>query len=93
MPPINGYAMYYPHTREGITITFQCNLGYVPSIARITTCNRHGRWVPAPQQYNCSIVTGTYVFIHFQFCVVTFITLLSFFNFNSCWAELTHTRH
>ena len=63
MPPINGHVGYYPNTREGVTITFQCNFGYVPSIAKTATCRRHGRWVPSPQQYNCSIVTGIFAFI------------------------------
>ena len=56
--PINGHVGYYPHTREGVTITFQCNIGYVPSITRTATCDEHGRWVPAPEEHSCTIVTG-----------------------------------
>ena len=58
MPPINGHIGYYPHTREGVNITFQCNVGYVPSITRTATCDRHGRWIPALQEHNCTIITG-----------------------------------
>ena len=75
LPPINGHVGYYPHTREGVNVTFQCNIGYVPSITRTATCiHEHGRWIPALQEHNCTIVTGIIMNI-FLFCVVFILTI------------------
>lgn len=56
--PANGTLGYYPHTREGITVTFQCNEGYVPSLIRISNCTALGQWIPPPEDHICNLVEG-----------------------------------
>ena len=56
--PINGYLGNYSSTKEGTNVTFQCNEGYVPTIVRISTCNRYGVWHPAPHEHNCTLTEG-----------------------------------
>ena len=57
-PPTNGYLGNYSHTREGATVTFQCNSGYRPSAVFVSTCPETAMWKPAPEELNCIFVTG-----------------------------------
>ena len=63
MPPTNGYLGDYSHTREGATVTYQCNDGYRPSAVFVSTCTDAALWIPAPDQHNCTFVTGITIII------------------------------
>ena len=60
LSPINGSLGNYSSTKEGVSVTFQCNEGYVPSIVGVTTCNSYGVWYPAPHEHNCTFTDGNY---------------------------------
>ncbi len=64
VPPINGMLGDYPHTREGITATFQCNESYVPSIIRTAICTDQRLWIPVPEVHICTLVEGMYITYH-----------------------------
>ena len=58
MSPINGHLGYYSNTKEESNLTFQCNENFVPSIVRIATCDRFGKWYPSPMEHECTKIEG-----------------------------------
>ncbi len=60
-PPANGFVGIYPHTREGATVTYQCNDGFVPSDIMISFCTNTSIWTPTPEQHSCISTKGMYV--------------------------------
>ena len=56
--PMDGYLGNLSHTREGATVTYQCNVGYRPSTVRLSQCTDITAWVPAPEDHNCTLVIG-----------------------------------
>ena len=58
MTPINGSLGNYPHTREGIDVTYHCNEGFRPSSSEISTCTDLALWIPEPEEHNCTLITG-----------------------------------
>ncbi len=65
MPPVDGYLGNYSHSREGGTVTYQCNGGFLPSDVMISTCTASASWNPAPENHSCILITG--VIINSQF--------------------------
>ena len=63
VPPNDGYLGDYSHTREGATVTFQCNNGYRPSAVMISICTSTALWIPAPEILNCTLITGNTNFV------------------------------
>ena len=59
MPPVNGALGSYPHTREGSSVTYMCNMGYKPSTILTSTCESSGRWTPAPHEHTCILLEGS----------------------------------
>jgi hypothetical protein len=41
-----------------MTVNFQCDENYVPSVVMIATCNSQGLWEPDPSNHNCTFVVG-----------------------------------
>ncbi len=58
IPPPDGSLGTYSHTRAGATVNYQCNVGFVPSAVRISTCTNSASWNPPPENHNCISVTG-----------------------------------
>ena len=59
--PINGSINPYNVTTIGSKITFQCNAGFYPSIAKTSVCNnRSGKWDPAPELHMCTLIEGNH---------------------------------
>ena len=52
--PSNGSMGTILHTREGATVEFWCMEGFIPSIARNSTCTHQGRWIPEPEELICA---------------------------------------
>ena len=74
VPPNDGYLGDYSHTREGATVTFQCNNGYRPSAVMISICTSTALWIPAPEILNCTLITGNTYFVALYFLYIfTFI--------------------
>ncbi len=64
MSPTNGFVGNYSHTREGATAAYQCNDGFRPSMEMTAVCTNISLWVPAPEEQNCVLVTGTYWYMY-----------------------------
>ena len=47
--PTTGILGNYNHTREGATVTFQCDPGYYPSAVITFTCTYQSEWMPIPR--------------------------------------------
>ena len=58
LPPNNGNLGSYANTREGTSVSFKCDEGFRPSAPMVATCMRNAMWHPAPQDHNCTLVTG-----------------------------------
>ena len=58
LPPNNGSIRSYTNTREGTSITFECDEGFLPSAPMNSTCMGNAMWYPAPQDHNCTLITG-----------------------------------
>ena len=58
MPPTDGSLGSYPHTREGASVTYQCDDGYRPSAIFTSICESTARWTPAPEDHVCTFVIG-----------------------------------
>ena len=58
--PGNGSLGNYTHTREGATVTYQCNDGFRPSQQMTSYCLRTGNWTPPPELHVCTLVTGEF---------------------------------
>ena len=52
---LNGFVGNYLHTREGATVTYQCNNGFLPSSTMTAMCANTAKWIPAPEQENCTL--------------------------------------
>ena len=61
-PPVFGSLGIYNHTREGAAVTYSCNPGYRPSAAMVSVCDASMRWMPAPENHNCTLVGGMIIF-------------------------------
>ncbi len=57
--PTDGFLGNYSHTREGATVTCQCDIDYRPSAAFTSLCVATTEWTPAPNEHICTFVTGT----------------------------------
>ena len=62
--PVNGSLRTYLHTREGATVTYQCNDGFRPSRVFTSVCTNTTEWIPPPHLHICSFVTGEALHLH-----------------------------
>lgn len=56
--PNHGTVGNYAHTREDATVTFQCDDGFRPSIVMTSICRDTAKWMPPPEELNCTLVIG-----------------------------------
>ena len=47
--PTNGVVNEYYNGSVGASLTFQCNIGYIPYKQMTSICMMNGTWVPIPQ--------------------------------------------
>lgn len=73
IPPMNGMVMNYSLPIEGANITFRCNDGFRPSVVVTSTCIDTTEWIPSPNEYNCTSVTGKQMYSYKS--VSTFVLL------------------
>lgn len=57
-PPINGSLSDFTHTREGASVNFSCNDGFLPSKSLTSICMYTGMWMPPPDEHVCTLFTG-----------------------------------
>ena len=58
--PTNGSLGFFPHTREGSTVTYQCDDGFRPSGVFVSVCDNTAVWIPDPGNHVCTFVLGKY---------------------------------
>ena len=56
--PVNGSLGSYPHTREGASVTYQCDVGFRPSIVFTAVCGSNKVWMLNPADHVCTFVDG-----------------------------------
>ena len=59
--PTNGSVNDHPHTRVGISITYQCNEGFRPSAVFTSVCDSSAQWIPDPATLICEFVIGMFL--------------------------------
>ncbi len=55
---MNGYLGNYSHTRETAIVSYQCSDGFRPSAIMTSKCTNTGRWIPSPENLNCTFIEG-----------------------------------
>ena len=56
--PPNGSLGSYPHTREGASVTYQCDIGFRPSTVFTSVCGSNTTWILNPSDHVCTFVEG-----------------------------------
>ncbi len=77
MPPTDGRINSFSHTREGATVTYQCNNRYRPSSVFSSTCTSIASWIPAPEEHNCTNIIGIDQFVMPEQCYCAYFPLVS----------------
>ena len=58
VPPVNGSVSNLTITRVGASITYKCDIGFVPSDLLVSVCRNQALWEPDPAAHNCTLVEG-----------------------------------
>ena len=74
---MNGYLGNYSHTRETAVVSYQCSDGFRPSAVMTSICSDSERWIPSPENLNCTLIEG----IIFMLIIVVIIQQ---FNLSIC---------
>ena len=78
MLPVHGQLGNYSHTREDAEVMFWCNNGFLPSEIMISTCAHTKEWIPPPQEFNCTPITGQkliFIILDCQHSFAAFVTI------------------
>ncbi len=63
--PMNGSVGEYNDTGLGASVTYQCVEGFHPFEVRTAVCNSAAKWIPNPEEYNCTLYIQGMIIIAF----------------------------